>query len=230
MRFDAVLFDAGGVLVLPDPLVLGPLLAWYGASPDVEVHHRAHYAGMAAKSRAAAAEIDWTEYDRGYVTAAGVSPGDVEEAAYVLGRTRHAHIWRWPIPGSAASLAALGAADVPIGVVSNASGQIEAVLHRAAICQVGDGPGVPVRCVIDSHVVGVAKPDPGIFEHALVHFGGIERSRIAYVGDSVVMDVDGASAAGLTPVLVDPYDDHPELDTRRVAALDELVDVVLGGE
>ena len=25
-RFDAVLFDAGGVLVLPDPTVLGPLL------------------------------------------------------------------------------------------------------------------------------------------------------------------------------------------------------------
>jgi putative hydrolase of the HAD superfamily len=230
MRFDAVLFDAGGVLVLPDPLVLGPLLSWYGASPDVEVHRRAHYAGMAAKSRAAAAEVDWTEYDRGYVTAAGVSADDVEEAAFVLGRTRHAHLWRWPIPGSAAALAALDAADVPIGVVSNASGQIEAVLHRAVICQVGVGPGVPVRCVVDSHVVGVAKPDPGIFEHALVHFEGIERSRIAYVGDSVVMDVDGATAAGLTPVLVDPYDDHPELDALRVVALDELVDLVLGGE
>ena len=29
-RFDAVLFDAGGVLVLPDPTVIGPLLVQYG--------------------------------------------------------------------------------------------------------------------------------------------------------------------------------------------------------
>ena len=31
-RFEAVWFDAGGVLVLPDPDVLGPLLAYYGGS------------------------------------------------------------------------------------------------------------------------------------------------------------------------------------------------------
>ena len=30
-RFDAIWLDAGGVLVLPDPDVLGPLLAYYGA-------------------------------------------------------------------------------------------------------------------------------------------------------------------------------------------------------
>jgi FMN phosphatase YigB (HAD superfamily) len=87
---------------------------------------------------------------------------------------------------------------------------------------------VPVRCVVDSQVVGIAKPDPGIFGHALVHFGGIERERIAYVGDSVVMDVGGATAAGLTPVLVDPYDDHAGLEVLRIAALDELVDLLLG--
>ena len=40
----------------------------------------------------------------------------------------------------------------------NASGQIEGVLRRMAVCQVGDGAGAPVRCVVDSHVVGVSKP------------------------------------------------------------------------
>ena len=30
-RFEAFLFDAGGVLVIPDPTVLGPTLAPYGA-------------------------------------------------------------------------------------------------------------------------------------------------------------------------------------------------------
>jgi putative hydrolase of the HAD superfamily len=209
--------------------VLGPLLVPYGAAIDVESHRRAHYAGMAEKSRAGAHEVDWAEYDRGYVEALGVPDEHAEEAAYVLGRTRHAHIWRWRIPGSTEALTALHAAGVPIGVVSNASGQIELVLRRAGICQVGEGEGAPVRCVIDSHVVGVAKPDPAIFEHALVHFEGIDRARIAYVGDSVTIDVGGARAAGLTPVLVDPYDDHPELDAARVRELSELVARLVAG-
>ena len=55
-EFDAVLFDAGGVLVLPDPTVLGPLLAFYGGDSSEVVQRRAHYAGMAAKAAARAAE------------------------------------------------------------------------------------------------------------------------------------------------------------------------------
>ena len=54
-RFDAVLFDAGGVLLLPDPHVFGPLLAYYGGDPSVDAHRRAHYAGMAAKASVDAA-------------------------------------------------------------------------------------------------------------------------------------------------------------------------------
>ena len=112
---------------------------------------------------------------------------------------------------------------MPLGVVSNASGQIEAVLRRTGVCQVGPGAGVDVRCVVDSHVVGVAKPDPAIFEHAAVHFPDVARSRVAYVGDSVTMDVGGATAAGLHPILVDPYDDHRDGDFDRIRSLADLV-------
>ena len=49
-RFDAVLFDAGGVFVLPDPTVLGPLLATTAATRRST--HRRPLAGMAAKSTA----------------------------------------------------------------------------------------------------------------------------------------------------------------------------------
>ena len=77
--------------------------------------------------------------------------------------------------------------------------------------------------MVDSHVVGVAKPDPGIFAHAEVHFPGIDRRRIAYVGDSVTMDVGGATAAGLHPILLDPFDDHPDADFERIHSLSELL-------
>jgi putative hydrolase of the HAD superfamily len=222
-RFDAVWLDAGGVLLLPDPTVLGPLLAYYGGTADVDTHRRAHYAAMAVKSAQGAEERDWREYDRAYVRSIGIVDGDVDEAAAVLGHARSAALWRWPIPDSVVGLAALDAAEVPLGVVSNASGQIEAVLRRSGVCQVGPGDGVDVRCVIDSAVVGVAKPDPRIFDFAASHFDGVDRARICYVGDSVTMDVAGALAAGLHPILLDPFDDHPGAGFERITSLDALV-------
>jgi putative hydrolase of the HAD superfamily len=220
---DAVLFDAGGVLVLPDPTVLAPLLAPYGGDPVIRAHCRAHYAAMAVKSTAGAGEQFWAEYDRAYVESVGVDPEHRRHAADLLNITRSAQLWRWPIPDSMSALAVLAHHGVPMGVVSNASGQIEQELLRGQICQVGDGIGVAMRCVIDSHVVGVAKPNPQIFEHALDHFPEFDRARIAYIGDSVTMDIGGATAAGLQPLLLDPYDDHADADFERIGSLHDLI-------
>lgn len=223
-EYDAILFDAGGVFVIPDPAVLAPTLAYYGATLDHDQYHRAHYGAMAAKSRAQVTEDDWSHYNRRYVELVGVHPDEHDSAVYVLSRTRHAHLWRAPIAGSSQVLRALNQRGTPIGVVSNASGQVEEILQRSGICQVGEGPLPQVRCIVDSDVVGVAKPDPKIFDFALPYFAGIEKSRIAYVGDSVVMDIGGAHAAGLTPILVDPYDDAVDLvDCRRISTLEELL-------
>ena len=224
-RFDAILFDAGGVLVLPDPAVLAPLIAYYGGDDRHETYVRAHYAGMAAKSAASVGESDWTHYNDTYLSHLSV-PGEHRDAALeVLTHVKaNARLWRHPIPGAAEALDALSRRNVPIGVVSNASGQIESTLRISGICQVGDGPFANVRCVVDSHVVGVEKPDPRIFDHALVHFPGIARDRIAYVGDSLVMDVRGATAAGLVPVLVDPYDDAAMHEVVRISGIGDLID------
>jgi len=226
-RFDAVLFDAGGVLVLPDPSVLGPLLARYGGSMSVDAHRRAHYAGMKAKSDRDEAEASWGVYNDAYVAAVGVAEADLDEAAFVLDRTRSAWLWRWTIPETRQALDALFAAGVPMGVVSNASGQIEGMLVRE-ICQIGPGRHVEMRCIVDSHLVGVAKPDPTIFDHALAHFAEFDRSRIAYIGDSVTMDIGASTAAGLHPILLDPYDDHADADFERIRCVSDLVGELAG--
>lgn len=220
-RFDAVLFDAGGVLVLPDPFVLGPLLAYFGGDPSVDAHRRAHYAGMKAKSDIAAAENSWDAYNDAYVAVVGVDETDRAEAAAVLDRTRYHATWRWVIPESRSALDRLASVGVPMGVVSNASGQIEAMLARET-CQVGPGDHVEMRVIVDSLTVGIAKPDPAIFDHALPAFSEFARERVAYVGDSVTMDIAAATAAGLHPILLDPYDDHAGADFERICALDEL--------
>ena len=178
---------------------------------------------MAAKSAAGSAETFWDEYNREYVRCVGVADDEVELAAVVLERTRNAWLWRWPIVDSVDALRRLHEAGVPIGVVSNASGQIADVLRRAGVCQVGDGDHTPVRVIVDSHVVGVAKPSPAIFDHALHLFDGVAPERIGYVGDSVTMDVGGARAAGLHPILLDPFDDHPGADFDRIRSLSELL-------
>jgi putative hydrolase of the HAD superfamily len=178
---------------------------------------------MKAKSDADASESSWDAYNDAYVAAVGVDPDDRDEAAAVLDRTRYHHTWRWVIPESRAALGRLASLGVPMGVVSNASGQIEAMLRRE-IAQVGSGPHVEMRVIVDSQVVGVAKPDPTIFDHALRAFREFEIGRIAYVGDSVTMDIASATAAGLHPMLLDPYDDHVGADFERIGSLADLVD------
>jgi putative hydrolase of the HAD superfamily len=223
-NFDAVLFDAGGVLVLPDPTVLGPLLTYYGATADHGAHARAHYAGMAAKSASTAGENDWTHYDEVYLDTVGVRPNAKEEALQVFGKVKGvANLWRHPTPHAHDVLRQLHDSGIPIGIVSNASGQIEDTLRQSGICQVGDGPLAPVRFVVDSHIVGIQKPDPRIFRIALEMLPGISPSRIAYVGDSLIMDVQGSRGAGLTPVLVDPYGFAEGHDVHRIVTLREVL-------
>ena len=226
---EAVLFDAGGVLLLPDPTVIGPLLAPYGADVSTDSLVRAHYASMRVQDFEGEVHDDWHVYDKAYVDACGVPEHEQAEAALILGATRTAHLWRWPIVSSVEALRALHQAGIPIGVVSNAAGQIESVLRRFGVCQVGDGDGVPVVIIIDSTIVGVAKPDPGIFSFALDVLD-VKPEHVAYVGDSYANDVVGARAAGMQPFLLDPYDDHPEAEYPRIRAVADLLPIVRAGD
>ena len=238
-EFDAILFDAGGVLVVPMPSATGPALAPFGGSTEEDALVRAHFAAAHAMDRARADgdEADWLTYHRAYATAAGVPEERADEAGRALHEAFDHHDWAHPVPGARAALAGLAGREVPIGIVSNAAGQVEGDLARLGICRRSDGgpavdldgaAPVPVACVVDSHVVGVAKPDPAIFEHAFAVLGVPPSARVAYVGDTVFYDVRAAAAAGLTPLLHDPYgfhaaDPHPSGPHRTVSRLADLL-------
>jgi len=232
-EFDAVLFDAGGVLLLPSPELTGPVLAEFGGTSDPDVLVRAHFAGAHAMDRAStvAADADWSAYARTYLAV-----GEVPESARQEGSVRflealEATWWRRPMPAAAQTLSALAGRGVPIGIVSNAAGQVEQDLAELGICGV-DTPGAArVSCVVDSSVVGVSKPDPAIFGFALAALGMPASARIAYVGDTVFYDVRTAAAAGLTPLLHDPYglhagDPHPDGPHRVLPRLSDLLALV----
>ena len=234
-KFDALLFDAGGIFVLPDPTTIGMVVEQFGGTGDMASMIRAHYAGMAALDHLAlereSSSIDavsWDTYRRAVAMVSGIPAERGDEAVIRLRDMYSPMLWRWPILESTSALWRLHLKGVPIGVVSNASGQIEATLANQCILQVGLGAGVPVLIVTDSHVVGHSKPDPRIFDDAIavLEARGIERSRVAYVGDSYVNDVGAARNAGMTGVLLDPYDDRINFDCMRVHSLHELLEMV----
>jgi putative hydrolase of the HAD superfamily len=165
-----------------------------GGATDEATLVRAHFAAAHAMdaARADGVEAEWAAYRLTYAATAGV-PGDrLADAVDALFAQFHPLLWDHPVPGARTALADLVGRGVPIGIVSNASGQVEGELARLGICAVevteadlADPPPAPVACVVDSHVVGVAKPDPAIFGPALAALGLQASPRIAYVGDTV---------------------------------------------
>lgn len=227
---DALIFDVGGVLLVPAAQVVSRALGPFGVVVSAEVAERAHYVGIRALD--AAAEDDmraerWA-YLEGYAEAIGVAEDqrqDVLEAMRDLWNGPNLDLWQQRVTGAAEGLRRLHARGMKLGIVSNADGTIEEQLRRGEVCQVGEGLGVPVLAIIDSGVVGVAKPAAEIFRHALEPLG-VAPERATYVGDTVRYDVRGARAAGLAPVHYDPFglcparDDHPHAASfKDIAAL-----------
>lgn len=234
-RFDALLFDAGGIFLLPDPISLGAIVQEYGGNGSIAAMTRAHYAGMAALDNAARSSdkdtidgFSWDPYRHAHLASAGLSGASLAEAEAKAKNMFSPFLWRYPILESAAALWRMHLQGLPVGIVSNASGQVEATLANQCICQVGIGAGVPVLIVTDSHVIGTAKPHAGIFRDALALLGsmGIANNRIAYIGDSYVNDVQGARNADIHPILLDPYNDHESDDCERIGSLHDLLDFI----
>jgi len=227
----AVLLDLGGVFYLPDHERMRVALARLGIDADPDDLDRAHYLGVAGIDAHLAAIPDdthhghrvWYAYNRSYAEAVGVVEERFEHAmAILLEEFGRGGVWTREIPGARDALRAIAATGVAISIVSNADGTVEQQLRADGICQVGPGPGVEVGAVIDSTVVGVAKPDPAIFHLALERLG-VEPGRAIHVGDMPAADVAGALAAGVPPVLVDPYGHHAHLDCARVGALADVL-------
>ena len=223
---DAVILDVGGVLLVPHYEPVNSALGPSGIALDAGAAERAHFVGIRSLDAASDDEREARHaYLRGYAEAAGV-PSEQREGAVSQMRKIWGgptiDLWRQQVRGSVEGLRCLRDRGLRLGIVSNADGTIEEQLRRERICQVGEGLGVPVLAIVDSHLVGVEKPSAEIFQHALEPLG-VSPERAVYVGDTVRYDVRGARAAGLRPVHFDPYELCPERgDHVHVARLRDL--------
>ncbi len=94
-------------------------------------------------------------------------------------------------PDALPAIDALAAAGWRVAVIANQPASRHAELEAL---------GVSVDVMAMSDAMGVAKPDPAFFEHALTVMGNPEPATVAYVGDRVDYDLLPAAAAGLRPV------------------------------
>ena len=207
---EAVFLDVGGVFHLPDHGLVGAALRRVGVEGPLDplVLDQAHYAGAKALEVWPTGDVHrgvWAAYERAYAIAAGVPDDRLDDAVAELDVAfAEKGVWSRLAPGSLAGLAALARTGVTLAIVSNSDGTLEERLRAEGICQVGPGAGVPMAIVIDSDAVGMAKPDPAIFRLAL-DATGVSPDRALHVGDTVGADVNGALAAGVRPVHLDPY-------------------------
>ncbi len=225
----AVLLAVGGVFLTPEHDRVRGAFARAGLTPVVDDLDRAHYAGarqFPADDEAFDWPTRWRAYLDAYITECGV-PDELREEvhAHLDSEFADAALWIQEFPGARAGLRALADTGVRLGIISNADGLIGQRLAELGILQVGPGIGVEVECVIDSGAVGVMKPDPRIF-HLALDAMGLDAADAWYVGDMPGIDVVGARAAGLHPVLMDPFELHLGERYDRVSSLHELASAI----
>ena len=204
-----ILFDAGGTLLLQDPDEIGRLL---GTHIDPDAAHRAHYHAMAEYSdlRIQGEDLGWDWWLERYFTLLGVPDPHLAGE-----RIRHGYgLWNLALDGAGEAVSELRERGVRVAVVSNSDGSVRESLAAAGLAD-------EFEFVIDSHLVGVSKPDPAIFRAALDRLD-VEPEDAWYVGDSVFHDVRGAKAASLARAfLVDPYQLGPD-NVERMESVGDL--------
>jgi putative hydrolase of the HAD superfamily len=213
----AVLFDAGGTLVLQDPTSLAELLHH---DVSAELAYEAHYRAMDAyaRRRLDGDEISWAWWQEHYFTGLGYP----QPAQGALLTNDGYGLWSAAIPGTALALDVLRESGVRLAVVSNSDGSVRGSLERAGLLD-------RFEFVVDSYEVGVAKPEPEIFHVALRRMD-VEPALAWYVGDSIYHDIGGAQRAGLAvAVLIDPFDLAQE-HSPRIRSVADLPSMIEGSQ
>jgi HAD superfamily hydrolase (TIGR01509 family) len=222
MSIKTVFLDAGGVLVNPNWTRVSETLAHHGVLVD---SHRLGEAEPRAKKRLDTGETikatndqqrGWTYFNL-VLTEAGIELSDATAAALSDLHAYHQthNLWETVPDEVRPSLAALRAAGFRLVVLSNANGTLHRAFQRLGLTSAFD-------LIFDSHDEGVEKPDPRFF-HLALERAGADAATTMHVGDLYHVDVAGARAAGLMPVLLDVAGLYPDCDCLRLQSLSELV-------
>ena len=104
-----------------------------------------------------------------------------------------------------------------IGLITNIDSDMNPICEELEILPYLD-------LIVTSGEAGSDKPEPGIFNLALEK-AGVQPSEAIMIGDQYSNDVVGARGVGIKPLLLDRFNQYPEVtDSPRIATLDEVFD------
>lgn len=227
MALKAVLFDAGNTVMLVNYAVVAESLASEGFDVqedlvrEAEYHARVRLDPILARRNSTEAPEIFRNYIRFVCEGLGVEWGAATERIFqrIAEYNREHNLWNQPNPQARAVLERLQRRNLAVGMISNSDGSIERMIIR-------HGLDAYFRFVLDSHVVGVEKPDPRIFEMALER-AGVGPAEAIYVGDLYSIDVVGSRAAGLDAVLLDPAGLWGHVDCPKARDLSGAATIIL---
>jgi HAD superfamily hydrolase (TIGR01509 family) len=219
----ACVFDAGGTLVHPDWARLAQLAEdAAGRRFGADEMRRAFGEMLSSLGAPEPGRPEVNQTGRHWTFRAMYGGLGLDEAACesLVGRidAAHAerHIWCGCDPDAARVIDGIKSQGLLVAVISNTEdGRAKDSLTAAGLAERFD-------VIVDSHHVGLKKPDPAIFRHTLERLG-VEPDEAVFVGDSYAHDALAARAAGLRAVLLDPLDLHPEAVVPRIRALGDLL-------
>jgi putative hydrolase of the HAD superfamily len=218
----ALLFDFGNTLAFLDYEALVEEFRRVLPALDATALERAEYVGRQAldqyvmSTRPLDLDKAYELYFRAWMAAAGIPAARIDwcrERFMALNQTES--LWRVVRPGITEHLRNFREAGFRLGVVSNAMGNIEDDAARYGLAEYFD-------VIIDSHVVGVAKPDPRIFHIALERMGFAPEQAL-FAGDLYSIDMAGALAAGIAGCkLIDVMDSYSWVEHARIRGIHQL--------
>ena len=212
-----LIFDAGGVLVFPDFARLANIAQRAGIAASAQQVREAHYQlyrdfdEQVAQTR----QHPTINYFADLMARLSRDAQKVQAATKItLAEDRQTHIWTDSHPWVGEALAALQSQGYPMAVISNSDGRVDEILADLGLRDY-------FELVVDSHVVGVEKPDRRIFEIALEDLGW-DASQVIYIGDIFYIDIWGANQAGLGGIHIDRLGLYPDWAGARVPRVCEL--------
>jgi putative hydrolase of the HAD superfamily len=150
---------------------------------------------------------------------AGVNDAGVADEVASAYRTTYAANWH-PVQGALEFLQAVRADGHLVVLVTN-NGVAE---QRLKLTRCGFEPLIDL--MVTSEEAGICKPERGIFDHALNGVGAVA-SEAVMLGDAWVADIEGARAAGVTPVWFNPSGrQSPDPSVAELASLAPAADAL----
>ncbi len=220
----AVFFDVGRTLIHPHPSVgsiYANIAATYGMTfraEDADINFKKAFATQNNNPlNAMDKEQEWWKHI-------------VIEAIKPLASIKNfdayfSHLWNyftlaeaWEIfPNVSFILQKCKALNLKLGIISNWDSRLIPLLKTLELDH-------HFETISVSALIGAAKPDRKIFEHALASIGAKPQEAI-HIGDSINDDGRGAENAGIVPVIIDRKGNNPS-KYQTIRSLNELFTVM----